>query len=193
MSSLILASTSPYRRQLLQRLGLAFECLAPDCDEEALKDPRLAPAALAESLAVAKARSIAPQYPGACVIGSDQVACLDDAILGKPGSRERAIAQLSQLQGRTHALLTAVCVIAPDGSEQVFHDRTELDMLPFDTAALARYVDRDQPFDCAGAYKLEAGGIGLFAAIRSADHSAITGLPLLALAAHLRTLGFVIP
>ena len=189
---LILASTSPYRRDLLSRLGLPFEALAPACDEEALKDPALAPQALAERLAEAKARSLAGQYPEALIIGSDQVCHLDGVILHKPRTDDRAVAQLTRLAGRTHALVTAMCVLHPGGCER-HTDVTTLHMRDLDSAALARYVARDRPLDCAGAYKLECSGIGLFSAIESADHSAIIGLPLIALTRILSGLGFAIP
>lgn len=192
MPALILASTSPYRRALLDRLGVPFTARAPACDEEALKDPALAPQALAESLAEAKARSIADQEPRAVVIGSDQVCEVEGRILGKPGTAERAVDQLLALQGREHRLVTAMTVIAPAAVHR-HTDVTHLRMRPLDRAALERYVARDRPLDCAGAYKLEAAGICLFAGIASEDASAITGLPLLALTRILAGLGFPLP
>lgn len=192
MTDLILASTSKYRRALLERLGLPFRAVAPLCDEDSLKDPNLGPQALAEHLARAKAASVAAVEPQAVVIGSDQVAEVDGLILGKPGSAEAAVAQLERLQGREHRLITAMTVIAPGGSQH-HTDITRLQMRPLDRAALQRYVARDQPLDCAGAYKLEAGGITLFARILSDDHSAITGLPLLALTRIVHQLGLRLP
>ena len=193
---LILASTSRYRRQLLERLGLPFRAVAPACDEDALKDPRLSPQKLAEFLAEAKAASIAEQDPAAVVIGSDQLAAVEIngvwTILGKPGSAARAIDQLALLSGRTHLLITAMVVAR--GAERWRHtDLTRLTMRQLDRAALTRYVDADQPLDCAGAYKLECRGISLFSAIDSADASAITGLPLLALSHILAGLGYDVP
>ena len=193
---LILASTSRYRRQLLERLGLPFRAVAPACDEEALKDPRLSPQKLAEFLAEAKAASIAEQDPAAVVIGSDQLAAVEVdgtwTILGKPGTSARAVDQLMLLSGRTHLLITAMVVAR--GAERWRHtDLTRLTMRDLDRAALTRYVDADQPLDCAGAYKLECRGVSLFSAIDSADASAITGLPLLALTRMLAELGYVIP
>lgn len=192
MPDLILASTSPYRRILLERLGLPFRCLRPTCDEEALKEPPRPPRQLAADLADAKAASIAVEQPQAVVIGSDQLACIDEAILGKPGSVEAAVAQLAQLSGRCHSLITAVTIRCGERVQRHL-DETQLTMHALDEAALRRYVDRDQPLDCAGAYKIEAGGIALFSAIDSRDHSAITGLPLIAVADLLRQHGFVIP
>lgn len=193
---LLLASTSRYRRQLLERLGVPFRVLAPDCDEEALKRPDLAPQALAEELALAKAASLGAANPRATIIGSDQVAAVADGdgwlILGKPGSPERAIDQLARLAGRTHLLITAVAVLHRGRIER-HTDVTRLTMRALARDQLARYVAADQPLDCAGAYKLEARGVALFSRIDSADHSAITGLPLMALTGILAGLGYQIP
>jgi septum formation protein len=192
MPDLILGSTSRYRRALLERLRLPFRCLAPLCDEEALKRPGLAPQALAEMLAEAKGASVAAVEPAAVVIGSDQVATIDGAILGKPGTPARAVEQLERLSGREHQLITAVVVIA-GGTVHRHTDITRLTMRRLDRAALERYVAADEPLDCAGSYKLEQQGIALFARIDSADHTAITGLPLIALTRLLGGLGFAIP
>jgi len=177
---LILASTSKYRAALLSRLGLPFQAIAPDCDEDAIKaqipDPRL----LATTLARMKAASVAKRFPDAVVIGSDQLAHCGGRILGKPGSRSRAIEQLMSLNGKTHELVTAVAV-QKGNTVKEYLDLSLLTMRNLDQAAIERVVDRDQPFDCAGAYKLEAGGITLFSRIECKDHSAITGLPLMAL------------
>lgn len=191
-TALILASTSPYRRALLDRLGLAFTAIAPTCDEEALKSRWSRPRELAEGLADAKARCIASTHPDATVIGSDQVACCDEQILSKPGNRHRAAAQLAMLAGRSHQLITAVRVIA--GGQTLSHtDITVLHMRHLDQATIERYVTADDPVDCAGAYKLEQRGIALFERIESADHSAITGLPLIALCTILRQVGYAVP
>ncbi len=196
MPALILASTSRYRRALLERLGVPFQAVSPACDEEALKDPTLAPQALAEFLAEAKATSIARQQPAAVVIGSDQLAAIEHegawTILGKPGTPARAVEQLALLSGRTHVLITAMVVAR--GQERWRHtDITRLTMRLLERAALERYVAADQPLDCAGAYKLECRGITLFEAIASEDSSAITGLPLLALTRILAGLGYALP
>lgn len=195
-NDLVLASTSPYRRELLQRLGIPFRALAPTCDEEKLKDPALTPRALAEHLAEAKARSLAGAHPDATIIGSDQVAALQHEnrwlLLGKPGTPERAVEQLAQLAGRTHLLITAMTVLHR-GRVHRHTDQTRLSMRPLDRAQLERYVATDQPVDCAGAYKLERHGISLFDRIASDDHSAITGLPLLALGRILAECGFTFP
>lgn len=192
MHELILGSTSPYRRALLERLRLPFRCERPRCDEEALKRPDLSPQALAEMLAEAKAVSVAAEFPRAVVIGSDQVAACDGRILGKPGTAAKAVEQLLLLSGREHQLITAMVVIA-DGRVLRHTDVTRLTMRRLDRAALERYVAADAPLDCAGSYKLEQLGICLFDRIDSADQSAITGLPLLALTRMLGSLGFAIP
>ncbi len=197
---LILASTSRYRAEQLARLGVPFRQAAPTCDEEALKREFLAsnvdladrPRALAQFLARAKALSVAAGAPHAVVIGADQLACLDSDILGKPGDPERAAATLARMAGRTHRLVTAVCVVAA-GREHPFCDVTALTMRRLCAAAIARYIAADNPIDCAGAYKLERRGIALFSRIDSADQTAITGLPLIALADVLATLGFDLP
>lgn len=193
---LVLASTSRYRRALLERLGLPFRAVAPACDEEALKDPALAPQQLAEYLALAKAQSLEASLPSATIIGSDQLAALEVdghwTILGKPGTRDCAIDQLALLAGRSHLLVTAM-VVLHRGTIHHHTDLTTLTMRPLGRDALASYVDADQPLDCAGAYKLEARGITLFERIDSADHTAITGLPLIALTRILAGLGYALP
>ena len=193
MPRLILASTSRYRKELLSRLGLPFECLAPGVDEEAIKSDRaLSPRQVAEVLAERKAQAVARLHPEAVVIGSDQLAHLDGVVLGKPGTVEGAQAQLATLAGRTHELVTAVCVVHPGGVIRTT-DLAHLTMRALSAAALARYVAADRPLDCAGAYKLECRGIALFSAITCADHTAITGLPLMWTTQVLDRLGFALP
>jgi septum formation protein len=190
---LILASTSRYRQELLARLGVPFTCQAPGVDEDAVKaDRALGPRQVAEILAERKARAVAAQHPGAVVIGSDQLAHLDGDVLGKPGTAEGAEVQLARLAGRTHELVTAVCIIHPGGVER-HTDLAQLSMRPLAAGAIARYVAADRPLDCAGAYKLECRGIALFSAVACADHTAITGLPLIWTAGVLGRLGIPIP
>lgn len=190
--TLILASTSPYRRAQLARLGLPFACQAPGIDEDDWKQANLAPRELAERLAVAKAASVAANALDATVIGGDQLVALDGDILGKPGDRRGAVAQLERLSGRSHELITAIAV-AHAGQIRTHVDITRLRMRPLDRAGIERYVDADQPCDCAGSYKLESRGIVLFETIESADQSAITGLPLIALTSMLGEIGYPIP
>ncbi|GAC1472690.1 MAG: nucleoside triphosphate pyrophosphatase [Isosphaeraceae bacterium] len=192
MADLVLASTSPYRRALLQRLGIPFRWRAPLIDEEELKSPSLSPHALSSRLARAKAQSLIDAEPGAVLIGSDQVVSLDGQILGKPGNADRAIDQLLALSGGPHEVITSMCVYE-QGTFQEHTDVTTLWMRALDRASVERYVAADLPWDCAGSYKLEARGIVLFERIESADHSAVSGLPLIALTSILRRLGFPIP
>lgn len=193
MPTLILASTSSYRRELLSRLALPFRVEAPRCDEEALKDRALAPGELAAFLAREKARSVAALAAEAHVLGSDQLVDLDGEILGKPGSPEGAAAQLARLSGRSHRLITAVALACPDGSLHEHLDVTTLRMRALRRDEISRYVAVDQPGDCAGSYKIERLGISLFEQIDCRDFTAITGLPLIAVAALLRREGFALP
>lgn len=193
MPDLVLASTSRYRKELLARLGLPFASEAPGVDEDAVKaDAGLMPRQVAEILAERKAMAVASRRPGTVVIGSDQLAHLDGMVLGKPGTVVGACAQLQRLAGRTHELVTAVCIVHPGGTERIT-DIARLRMRPLDPGAIARYVAADQPLDCAGAYKLECLGIALFEEVACSDHTAITGLPLVWTAGVLSRLGFQVP
>lgn len=186
MPKLILASTSRYRRELLARLGLPFETRSPDVPETALAGE--APAAMAARLALAKARSIADR--GAVVIGSDQVASLDQRVLRKPGTPDVAVAQLRACQGKVVLFDTAVAVIATDSGETLEHvDRTAVRFRRLDDAALERYVRLESPLDCAGSFKAEGLGVTLFEQISSEDPTALIGLPLIFVAHALKTLG----
>lgn len=189
---LILASTSVYRRELLARLGLEFTVAAPGVDEDQAKATTADPAELAALLALAKAQAVAQLHPDAVVIGSDQVGILDGRRLDKPGSATRAVEMLMELQGRSHVLVSAVAVVHA-GRAWRHADRTTLTMRALTRERAEAYVATDQPLDCAGAYKLERRGIALMSGIASEDHSAITGLPLIALGTHLAGLGFAIP
>jgi septum formation protein len=189
---LVLASTSPYRRALLARLGVPFRCLAPRFEETSVsiigKDPRDA----AEMLARGKAESIAATEPAATIIGCDQLVSFEGRILGKPGTMECAVEQLEAMAGRTHDLITALFVI--HGDESFCHiDFTRLLMRPLSRRELKRYAAHDNPVDCAGSYKIEERGIVLFEKIETLDHTAITGLPLIALVGFLRELGYPVP
>lgn len=191
-ADLVLASTSVYRRELIQRLGLEVRCIPPACDEEALKQGRWTPEELAQRLALAKARSVAALHPQATVIGGDQVCALGDEVLHKPRTAERAVEQLLRMQGAQHRLVTALVVIHR-GQELAHTDITRLTMRPLTRSQLERYVAADQPLDCSGAYKLEKRGIALFERIESADHNAIVGVPLMWLAGTLAQLGYEVP
>jgi septum formation protein len=191
---LVLASTSGYRRGLLERLGVPFRCRAPLCDESALQreSAGMEPRRLAETLAMAKASSLGEEEPSSTIIGCDQLVSFGGRVFGKPGTAERAIDQLLSMSGQTHELITALVVTR--GPNVFRHtDVTLLRMRPLSRDAIERYVAADRPLDCAGSYKLESRGIVLFDRIESEDHSAITGLPLIALVTILRELGFAIP
>lgn len=191
MSRLILASTSPYRRELLDRLRLPFDIARPEVDERAL--PGEAPLDLALRLSAAKAATIAARDPSALVIGSDQVAELEGQALGKPGNRDAALAQLGAMSGRAVLFRTGVCVQRAGEAPKIAMDTTTVRFRALGYAEIERYVDAEQPFDCAGSFKSEGFGITLFDAIETADPTALIGLPLIATARLLREAGFVLP
>lgn len=186
---LILASSSRYRAELLARLRLAFAVEAPAVDETA--HPHEAPAALALRLAVAKARAVSARHPAALVIGSDQVATLDGAsAIGKPGDRAGARAQLHAASGRMMHFHTAVCAMrGHDGHAESAVVPARVRFRRLDEAEIERYLDLDEPWDCAGSAKVEGLGIALIEAVESDDPTALVGLPLIALAGMLRRAG----
>lgn len=188
MTRIVLASTSPYRRELLQRLQLPFDVLAPRIDEAAL--PAEAPRATALRLARAKAEEVAARAADALVIGSDQVADVDGAALSKPGSHEAALEQLERMQGRTIVFHTALAVCdAARGNALVDCVPTSVRFRRLPRAALDAYLRAEQPYDCAGAAKIEGLGIALVEAVESDDPTALIGLPLIRLTAMLEELG----
>ena len=194
MPELILASTSKYRRELLERLRVPFRCVAPTVDEaaEAAKLSTSDPALLAGHLARLKAQDVATREPQAITIGSDQVCAYRGQILHKPGTAEKAREQLQQLQGKQYELLTAVSVF--QGREVVtWVVKTHLFMRKLSKDEIARYIAADEPLDCAGSYKIESLGISLFESIQGSDHTAIIGLPLIQTAQVLRELGAAVP
>lgn len=190
MQRLILASTSIYRRELLARLRLPFDCARPEVDES--PRPGEAPADLALRLAIAKAGAVASREPDAVVIGSDQVAEREGLSLGKPGGRDAAIAQLSAMSGCAITFHTAVCVQCPDGAMTALNT-TIVRFRALTQAEIERYVDAERPFDCAGSFKSEALGIALLDAIATSDPTSLVGLPLIATAKLLRDAGFRLP
>jgi septum formation protein len=187
---LVLGSSSPYRRALLERLGLPFDVRSPDIDETPL--PGELPAATAQRLAAAKALAVAALERDCVVIGSDQVAASGDLRLGKPGDPERAVAQLLQMRGRTLSFHTALHVV-DSGSGRLLGshcDETRVTVRgDLDAAMLQRYVVLDRPLDCAGSAKIESLGIALLERCESDDPTALIGLPMIALARILRGCG----
>lgn len=192
--ALILASTSRYRRALLERLGLPFATARPEVDETPWADE--SPEAVTVRLARAKAEAVLPDATDslpAWVIGSDQLAEIDGRPLGKPGTVDNAIAQLTAMSGRQVRFLTAVCVAGTDGRRFEALDVTTVRFRSLAPAEIARYVEREQPLDCAGSFKSEGLGIALFEAIENHDPTALIGLPLIATARLLREAGFAVP
>ena len=192
MADLILASTSKYRRELLTRLKLPFETVAPGVDEVAVKAAGGPAREVVEELARRKAEAVRRLRPSDIVIGSDQAAVLDGEVLDKPGTEANAVAQLRSLRGRRHQLITAVAVAHPGGIER-FTDVTNLTMRRLTDEEITRYVRAEMPLDCAGSYKIEGLGVTLFEQIETRDHTAIVGLPLAQLSDTLRDLGFALP
>ena len=192
MSRLILASTSIYRRELLGRLRLPFDVARPEVDETPGSNE--SPRDLAIRLARAKACAVATlQADDAWALGSDQVAELDGQPLGKPGGRDSAIAQLQAMRGYHVRFHTALCLAHPDGRSFAEIDLTEVQFRALDDNEIARYVDAEQPFDCAGSFKCEGLGITLFERIDNQDPTALIGLPLIATCRLLRQAGFALP
>ena len=185
---LILASTSRYRRELLERLRLPFEVVSPEVDES--PQPGETPAALAQRLALAKAWAVAKQHPAALVIGSDQVADLAGEPIGKPGNHERAVAQLRAMRGRTVVFQTAVAVVhAGTAHERASLAPVTVRFRDLHDDEIEHYLRTETPYDCAGSAKCETLGIALLDAIESDDPTALVGLPLIRTAALLREAG----
>jgi septum formation protein len=189
--NLVLASSSIYRKELLARLGLPFITAAPEVDEAPQSDE--APDQLVLRLAEAKARAVAKQFPDALIIGSDQVAVVDGQILGKPGSHDRAVAQLRKASGKRLEFLTGLCLYNSH-TEQV-----QLDMVPFGVvfrplteAEIENYLRREQPYHCAGAFKSEALGIALCERFDGDDPTSLVGLPLILLTRMLKREGITV-
>jgi len=185
---LILGSTSRYRRELLGRLGIPFQVAAPDVDETPL--PQEAPRVLAERLALAKAKAVAAQFPQAVVIGSDQVADLNGQSLGKPGTHDKAVAQLRLMRGQTVVFQTAVTVVClENGFEQSSLAAVRVKFRDLTDDEIENYLRLEKPYDCAGSAKSEGLGIALLASIDSDDPTALIGLPLIKTCQMLRAAG----
>lgn len=180
MQQLVLGSTSPFRRQLLAKLGLPFDTAAPETDETPL--PGESPEQLVARLAEAKARAVASQYPGALIIGSDQVAVNSGEILGKPHTHEKAMAQLRNASGKHVRFLTGLCLY------NAASDHAQVEVVPFDVVfrelndeMIENYLKAEQPYNCAGSFKSEAMGIALFDKLEGEDPNTLIGLPLIRL------------
>jgi septum formation protein len=188
MSNLILASTSPYRKMLLERITANFTCESPGIDEDILKAKLKSPQELTEALAFQKAEAVFAKNPDAIVVGGDQVACLGKEILGKPGNHQNALEQLASMSGKTHSLVTSICILSPE-KKNIFTNITSLKMKELSNSDLEAYLKIDKPYDCAGSYKIEEKGILLFDRIETDDFTAITGLPVIQTSKALKELG----
>lgn len=189
---IVLASSSAYRKVLLARLDIPFTVISPNIDEQPLADE--APPATALRLAQAKARKAADQESTSLIIGSDQVAVMDGAVLGKPGHHAAAVAQLRAMSGRTVVFHTALCLLnAMNGRLQTANIPTTVRFRTLDNPQIERYLRHDQPYDCAGSAKIETLGIALVECIASDDPTALIGLPLIALVTQLRNEGVLLP
>jgi septum formation protein len=192
MPEIILASTSPYRRALLERLGVTFTALPPETPEDTV--PGELPPDRALRLAIAKAQAIASRRPDAVVIGSDQVAALGSKILDKPGDAARCRAQLAAASGSSARFHTGCALIGAQAGVRMVHlDTTTVFFRSLTGAEIERYVERERPFDCAGGFRAEGLGISLFESIESHDPTALIGLPLIWLAGALRRAGVRLP
>jgi septum formation protein len=183
---LILASASPYRRELLQRLCDDFEVIPTGLDESPI--PGESPAELAARLAKLKAKALAAEHPEAVLIGSDQVAALNGEALGKPGTHERAVAQLRACSAQSVEFFTAVCILSP-GLRQEHIDHTSVRFKALTKKQIEAYLHKDKPYDCAGSFKVEKTGVLLFDAIVSDDPTGLVGLPLIWLGSALEKAG----
>jgi septum formation protein len=185
---IILASTSPHRRRLLERLQIPFRCIPPEVDETSLLDET--PAAMAERLARLKARSVAQYHPHGIVIGSDQVASVEGAIMGKPGNFDRAMVQLRNCSGREVEFYTAVILVCLNRNLEEFHvERYKVRFRALNRLQIESYLRREQPYDCAGSFKAEGLGIALFQGMAGNDPTSLEGLPLIKLSELLANAG----
>jgi len=190
--SIFLASSSPYRRSLLNRFLDQYEVISPEVDES--NDQGLEPADLARHLARKKAEAVAINARMSLVIGADQLAVLDDKVLGKPGNHAKAVEQLLAASGKTVTFLTAVCILDPVGRARYEHtDKTIVRFRQFDLRLVEAYLRHDEPYDCAGSFKLEGAGFVLFESVQADDPTAIIGLPMIWVADRLLQLGYLLP
>ena len=189
---IILASSSQYRRGLLDRFLAEYQIVSPDLDE--LAEESADPGDLASTLARKKAEKVASAHHGSVVIGADQLAVLDGVVLGKPGNHQKAVEQLLAASGKSVTFLTAVCVLDPVGRRRYEHiDRTEVRFRDFDRRLAEAYLRHDEPYDCAGSFKIEGAGSVLFESVSTDDPTALIGLPMIWLSATLMELGCLLP
>jgi len=192
MQQLILGSTSPFRKALLEKLSIPFITDSPQTDESPHNGE--SPTELVQRLAEAKARDVGRRYPHALIIGSDQVACVDGEILGKPGNRKNAIAQLSAASGKAVTFYTGLCLFnAATGQSRVTMEPFTVRFRDLTDEQIERYIDHEQPFNCAGSFKSEGFGITLFSALEGRDPNALIGLPLILLVEMLAEQGIILP
>jgi septum formation protein len=190
--TVFLASSSQYRRDLLNRFLDSYEAVDPDVDESNVEN--LSPEDLAQHLARKKAEAIATNARNALVIGADQLAVLDNEVMGKPGDHARAVEQLLAASGKTVTFLTAVCILDPVGRARYEHtDKTIVRFRQFDRRLAEAYLRHDKPYDCAGSFKLEGAGFVLFENVRTEDPTALIGLPMIWIADRLLQLGYLLP
>jgi septum formation protein len=190
--AIILASSSPYRRGLLDRFLAEFEAVSPDVDES--NPEGLPPAELARHLARAKAEVVSAGARDALIIGADQLAVLDGTVLGKPGSHQKAIEQLLAASGKAVRFLTAVCILDPVTRKRYEHlDETVVQFREFDRRLAEAYLRLDEPYDCAGSFKLEGAGFVLFESVKTDDPTALIGLPMIWISDRLLDLGCLLP
>ena len=190
--TICLASSSPYRRGLLDRFLDTYEVMDPEVDES--NDGGLAADDLARHLARRKAEAIAVNARDALIIGADQLAVMDDRVLGKPGDHSRAVEQLLAASGKVVTFLTAVCILDPIGRSRYEHtDRTIVRFRQFDRRLAEAYLRLDEPYDCAGSFKLEGAGFLLFEAVSTDDPTALIGLPMIWVSDRLLDLGYLLP
>jgi septum formation protein len=190
-ATIVLASSSPYRQQLLDRVLSNYETVSPGVDESVGIDD---PAELAVFLARRKAEAVASTHHDALIIGADQLAVHDGGVLGKPGNHQKAVEQLLQVTGTAVTFLTAVCILDPIGRRRYEHmDRTVVNFRNFDRRLADAYLKHDQPYDCAGSFKTESAGFVLFESVSTDDPTALVGLPMIWVADRLLELGYLGP
>ena len=189
---IVLASSSIYRRGLLDRFLGEYEAVSPKVDES--DDGTEMPEHLAARLAREKAEAVSSTHRDSLIIGADQVAVLDDQVLGKPGDHQKAMEQLLAISGKSLQFLTAVCVLDPAGrTRHEYIDRTAVRFRQFDLRLAETYLRHDEPYDCAGSFKIEGAGSVLFESVQTDDPTALVGLPMIWLAETLRRLGYLLP